>query len=966
MRRDLLVACWFGVLLCCWLTFFSSDAQARMDVVGISAGSIAREGGQGDEIVLTEHQIRQLIAADQNQRPVLLARMTGDIAAHVQRLDQSGHVIPERVLQAWIEVLLDRRVPAPSWVDWLDVRVAMYLDLQGRLAKLVHGRTGVDDRLIRANAAFASGDTATLVELLDADLRDCEASQGGGVSPTGGCRAAGGGGLSDRLAARALAAGLQEDVNQSVRLLLKAADMRDADEAERVSLLLTAGSASALMGIGDGLVAVAGRIRSEAEAVLARKPSDARWRRAAWVAQLWLGLVAADRRDYSAARAAFMSALDHAPALSTLSTRDRRVMWFSHYSLASLRQMTDKAEAQKHLVQALRLSREMTERRAQWPAAWLMRALSGLLAVSDNPFSALSAQEASHLQDALRALDRMASLGGDSTVALETRLMVLMRLHIGSLKRFDEAQARRSLSRDIAAVMAELQRRGDGAATGEAQALTRAFKRYEAEVMRLTGETAKALDLLSEVLEGARAPGAGLDQLEVLGIHASIAQTSMQAGQADRASKHWQQVVEGFERLAGAPGAGGDWDAPLWEGLVSLVQAQSRLSLAEQALKTHQKALELARRRAAAEAGYGEWHRREFQTWMASVDAHHQSGRSIRVVYDAAARGPGAAYGKGGYVQPAAEDLWTVRHAEGKRWQSLGDLAAAKAQLEQALQIADRALAEAGLSDEWLERAASSHDLLAEWAVAQQAKLLEASHRSAAVELSSKRGPDSRASSNSELKHWWRLHALAQVLQEVKLPDKAFESMSEARDLARRFATAAPYDQTWQEYLWFSEMGVARQWSERGDATAAEAAFSTAASVAEDLFGQDPTQERWWTFAVESLEALAQERRQLGREVDARRAQIQAEAHQSRLHSAERAREVRTQVNEQVGGVLDSLGLNSDQAAALGKKDLMARLQSAIDQLTDQARAADLDVARAEQLRRLRNALFVVRQLPDA
>lgn len=934
-----------------------------MDLVGISAGAIAREGGQGDEIVLTEHQIRQLIAADRDQRPVLLARMAGDIAAYARRLEPSGHVIPERVLQAWMQALLDRRVPAPSWVEWLEFRVALYLDLQRQLAKLVHGRTGVDDRLIRANAALASGDTATVGELLEAELRGCETSQGGRVSPAG-CQSAGGG-LSDRLAARALAAGLQDDVNMAVQLLLTAADMRDADEAERVDLLLKAGSVSALNGIGDGLVAVADRIRSEAEAVLARKPSEERWRRAAWVAQVWLGMVAVDRRDYPAVRASFSFALDFAPALSTLSIRERQVMWFSHYALAGLQQMTDKAEAQKHLVQMLRLSREMTERRSQWPVAWLMRALSGLLAASDNAFSALSAQEASHLQDALQALDRMASLGADSTTALETRLMVLMRLRVGSVERFDEAQVR-SLSQDITAVTAELQRRGAGAALGETKALTRAVKRYEAEVMRLTGETAKALDLLSEVLEGAQLPDADLDPLEVLGIHASIAQTAMQAGEAERASKHWQQVVVGFERLAGVPGAGGSWDAPLWEGLVSLMQAQSRLSLAEEALQTHQKALELARRRAVAESGYGEWHRREFQTWMASVDAHRQSGRSVRNVYDAAVRGPGAAYGKGGYAQLAADDLWTVRHAEGKEWLDLGDLAAAEASLSQTLQIAERALAEAGLSDKWLDRAASSHDLLAELAVAQKATLLAASHRNAAVELSSKRGRESRATSKAELQHWWRLHALAMVLQDVKLPDKAFESMSEARDLARRFATLAPNDRVWQEYLWFSEMGIARQWSERGDSIAAEAAFSTAALVAEDLIGRDPDQERWWSLAVESLEALAEARGRLGREVEARRAHVRAAVHQRRLHDAERAREVRTRVNEQVGGVLDALGLTSNQAAALGKTDLMARLQAAIDQLTDPNRAADLDAARAEQLRRLRNALFVVRQLPDA
>jgi tetratricopeptide (TPR) repeat protein len=443
-----------------------------------------------------------------------------------------------------------------------------------------------------------------------------------------------------------------------------------------------------------------------------------------------------------------------------------------------------------------------------------------------------------------------------------------------------------------------------------------------------------------------------------------LADAAEAAEQMQRALHHRRQAVMKAELEAGKVGARVEWPALLWQSLYGLSELLGKQNLTEEALRTSEKALALARREAVQETVYARWHHREFRTLMASTDFLRQRGTAVMGRYEEAARLPGSRYEASSPVGSAAEDLWTVMNTIGAERFKQGELDPAAAAHHEALQIAQRALGAEPQSDDWLNRAASSHTGLADAAQARKARLLEATHRYSAVDLSARRSATTLASPGDQRDHWLRLYYLAKVQQDLQLHRDAMGSLTLARALARRFAEQLPNDRFWQEYLWFSEQEIGSMKKPPQDASSAESALVAAAAIAESMIAKGHDFKQWGGKAADSLEALARENRQQGREVDARRASVQASGYRSKLQAMKREAQVRAQVKQHVNGLLDALALTAERAEALSKAELMTRMQEAIDQTTDAAMKTGMDGVQSQRLTRLQNALFVVRQLP--
>lgn len=935
-------------------------ARARTDSIAITAGALALDGSQGAQIGLTEHQIRQLIKADASVRDALLAKMVSGIRADLRRQNRSAQLIPEQMLRERLLFLLNRSVPPEDWEEQLAYLVAVHDALWRHLSSLTAQRIGVEDRLIRAAAAQASGEVKEAAALLDAELLGSEAAASAAPQQ----RLAADLALSSLLAARGLMAALLGDGDAAKRQMLKSAALRESGTAERAEILLQAGSASAAAGSTQGLLEVARVIHSEATTVLSRRPSDAVWRHAQWVAQLVIGVDAVARGNFPTAKEALTLATQLAPGLSDSQPVHWSGIWGSHYLLAAIQQQEGGPEALTQQTEALRLSKEMSSRRPDWPKAWIFRALSGSLAVREPVDPSAREADLAHLQDAMSSLDRVASLGSDSSSALEVRLQVLAKLQNVRLEQGEVALVR-ELSQRLSFVAEELKRRLAGNADAELDRLMLWVKPHQATVFRRTGMQDQAMAALLEAVALVDRVDEGGRPIVALSVHTALADTAFSAGQFPLAAQQWRLAVQKAEVLVGLDGPRSIWQEHLWQGLLFLAKSLGKQFLAEEAIRTNERAYEVARRRAAEEPGYGTWHHRQFDTLMESVDLHRQRGTAIMSRYEAAARIPGAMYGSSELAGRAAEDLWTVRTEMGDERLKRDEQELARALHGEALQIAERALQVKASSDEWLGRAASSHAQLAEIAGASQEKRLEVTHWQAALDLSARRSPASRDSSDEELERWLRLFNLANAQLAVELNDKSLETMSVARDLARRFAAQLPNDRYWLDYLWFSESGIGDILARRGEVAAAETAYGASIAMAESMIAKGQNLETWWDHAASSLEAQAEVRKQLGRDLDARQAEIRASGYRLKLHEVQRAAEIRAKVKEQMGGVLDALELKEEQANALAKADLMFRLQAAIDRITEASKATDMDNEKSERLRRLRNTLFVVRQLPD-
>jgi hypothetical protein len=158
-------------------------------------------------------------------------------------------------------------------------------------------------------------------------------------------------------------------------------------------------------------------------------------------------------------------------------------IWVSHYVLAALLQTEAVTEKGRfHQTEAIRLGREMTERRPDWPVAWHLRALSGFMAAGVSMNHQVREPRLPYLQDALMSLDRMASLGSDASSALEMRYLLLMFLRLEYLVQGNEAKSQ-ELSKQVVTVDAELQRRGIPTSTSENDALPYRIKKQEAELL---------------------------------------------------------------------------------------------------------------------------------------------------------------------------------------------------------------------------------------------------------------------------------------------------------------------------------------------------------------------------------------------------------------------------------------------------------------------------------------------------
>lgn len=957
------VVVWVVVLPLLWAAS-TGVALAKAVIPGGVGHSLALEGAGAARSGVTEHQIRQLLAASPDAQEVLLAAMARQIHTNLGRLKPSRWAVPESLLVGWLNSLLKNRVAPGYWAQHLEERVLLHAELRQRMASIVSRRVGVDDPLIRANEAITSGELGRASALLDGSALVA-------VDPNRPRPANLNLDRASLLAARGLVLALQEEVEGAKRLLLEAADLLAVDDREKPRLLLLAGSVVAISPAKHDLAAVSRLIQTQAEAALQRRPMDSSWRRALWIAHLWTGMEAASREDWLGARRAFSDAVRSVPTDDDRLPVDWGGIWVSRYVLAVVPESAASAEHHTDVAEALRVSRRMTDLRPDWVVGWRCRALSDVAAAISAMNRGELASSAPFLRDAMQSLDRLKTMGDDSTVAQETRLQALMLMQMEQLERDDEVQYRQ-LSAAIAELVSELQGRGLSVADASYAGLAFALKLQESEYFRKREQWDRVVKVLSEALPLVeRNVGKDHEQREfweVEGwhIHVLLADATENAGSAQTALLHRRKAVEKADQaLAREPGA--EWQVRQWESLEALARTLSAMGLLDEASRLNEQVLPLARRQVAVEGPGSDWARRLLRALMTSAETLHErgDGLSARARLEDAEKVAWERYRASPKASQAAQDLWLVKNAIGEEELKLGRHELSAEAHREALKLADARLREEAASDDWLDRAATSHTGLAEVAESRQDRPLEAMHRRASVELSSKRSIANRSSSYDQSVHWLRLYHHGLSLRATKRLDLAEKALTEARDLARRFASQLPGDRDWQEYLWYSENTVGTLMAERGELASAEAALLAATAVAESMVANGGDQRLWWDHAADSLEALAQVRAQGGQEVEGRRATQRASDFRSRLYALEREERVRADVKGQLAGLVNVLGLSEADVERLSKKDLLTRLETAIDRTTGWVQANGMSSDSAERLRLLRNTLFAVRQLPD-
>lgn len=938
-------------------------ALAKIVIPGGAGHSLWLEGAGAARSGVTEHQIRQLIAAPSGTQQALLAAMARQMHANLSRQKQPRWVVPESLLVGWLDSLLRNRVAPVDWTQHLEELVLLHAELRQRLALIVSRRVGVDDGLIRANEALASGDLGRAFALVDGALASADPARARRTDPD----------LerASLLAVRGLVLAQQGEVRGARQDLLGAADLLAADDPERASFLLLAGAVVAAGASKYDRAEVARLISSQAELVLLRRPQDAPWRRALWIAHLWMGMEAASREDRQGAQRAFSEAVRHAPTDDNRQQGDWGGIWISHYVLAALHEGKPSPEQNTNATEAVRVSRRMTDLRPDWGTGWHSRAASDVLAAIHALNRGKLASGATFLRDALQSLDHLKAMGNDSTAVQEMRLQTLMLMQMERLEGGDEAQYRQ-LAADVAELVSDLQGRGVSLADSAHAGLAYVMKLQEAEHFRKREEWDRAVSVLTQALPLVARHGdmdpeqRAIWLLEDWRIHVLLAEAYENAGPLRAALVHRRKAVERAEQaLAREPGA--EWQVRQWESLEALAGTLGEMELVDEAWRVNEQLLQLARRQVAGERPGSAWVRRLLRALTTSADllSARGDGPSARARLEDAEKVAVEAHRASPTASDSAQDLWRIKNAIGKEELKAGRHERSAEAHREALKLADALLREGGASDDWLDRAATSHTGLAEVAESRDDRALEAIHRRASVDLSVKRSIASRSSAYEQGVHWLRLYYHGLSEKATNRPDEAEKALTEARTLARRFAVQLPSDGHWQEYLWFSEVAIGRLMTERGDLASAEEAFGAAAAFAESMVKKGADQRRWWDNAADSLEALAQVREKQGQEVEGRRAMLRASEFRAKLHALEREERVRSDVKRQLPGLVEVLGLSDADVERLSKKDLLTRLENAIDQTTSRVDRHGMSGDAAERLRLLRNTLFSVRQLPD-
>ncbi|MGM9426052.1 hypothetical protein ACS5NL_07585 [Hydrogenophaga sp. MI9] len=940
-------------------------AEAGVEAMGLSNSLLQAADASAVKTGLTEHQVRQLVAADPIDREALLVTLVGQIEAHLRR--QPGRPlspIPAAVLKGWLRTLLDRQLSPAEWVERLDLLTKIHGELDQRFSALVSGRVGVDDGLIRANAARASGDFGTALTLLDGWVQQVAAASAAASSDR---NAAADRMLSSLLAVRGLLKALQLDADAAVQDLMRAAGVLGDAETDKPLLLLLSGSVAATEGAKGRFTDVARSIKEQSEAALARRSSDPAWRRTLWVAHLWMASAAFDRGDLVAARDGFVEASRVMPQLSGDDDLSLVAAWMREFLPGALPADGASADLRAHQVAAVRLARDLTRRRPQWTQAWFLLALSDLVqGVTDIQRGAPEPGRAA-LQEAVRALDRLDAADAGNSKALQIRLQVELFLVSERLVAKAQEEALSLLGRAVAAE-AELRRRGED--LSDLEPLMFSVKLQVARLHGQRGARAQQLSVLTEALALAERHDDRGAVWELGGwrVHVELAEALEADGQLPRSLQHRQLAQAKTEAAVRRAGERPEWVEREWENLHEMAQIQGALQSADEAGRTNARALELARRESTATPADSDWHRRLFRSLWADAAILKQRGVDGAVLprQEEAADVAADRYAANPKAEFAAEDLWLAKSTTCGGWARTVRLDLADGACRRALSVAEQALRAEPASDKWLDYAATSHSESADLADVRKDFPRALEHRQAAVDQSARRSATAREGSSAGMAHWLRLFHLGRAQMQLKKNAEALVAMAQARELAQRFSSQLPADDLWCEYRWFSEGGWAGLQMEAGGLPEAAKALAAAAAAADTLANRSTSARTlWWARAAESYEMLDKALSEQGLETEARQASAKAITYRARLHEQRRLAGARETAREQLGRVLADLGIGQEQADGLSKQGLIERLQKRLDERYGVAREQGMNRERSDQIQLLQNALFAVRQLPD-
>ncbi|MGS5088429.1 hypothetical protein ACVC7V_18260 [Hydrogenophaga sp. A37] len=223
---------------------------------------------------LTEHQVRQFLAAEPLEQERLRGSLVRQVRASLEAASGGHTSVPDALVVEWMNTLMERKRSEAEWVQQLDTWMGVAVLFERLRAELVAQRLGIDDGLVRANTALHAGNLVQFARLLDAEIHrseiDLPVARPDERFP-----------LQRRLAGllmlRAFMAELrlQQDLLKDTERVL---ELRHGDgDANVVALLLMAVDSAHLANKPDQSIGLLHSLRGTAEEKSQAAPSDVYW-----------------------------------------------------------------------------------------------------------------------------------------------------------------------------------------------------------------------------------------------------------------------------------------------------------------------------------------------------------------------------------------------------------------------------------------------------------------------------------------------------------------------------------------------------------------------------------------------------------------------------------------------------------------------------------------------------------------
>ena len=951
------------------LLLWSAAASARIEPMKMTGGAFQILDSGAAQSGLTEHQVRQLLAAEPLEQEKLLDSMVRQVRVSLETASGGRTSVPQVLVVDWLKSMLSRKRPAAEWVRRMDVWVGAAAFFERLRTEMVAQRVGIDDGLVRANAALHAGNLVQFAQLLDAEIQRSEsdllAASPGGQLP-----------LRRRLADQLMLRGFMAELRLqefSFKDLERVLELRHGDEDQNVIvLLLLAVDSAQFANEPDRSIGLLHRLRGIAEDKLQAGPAVDYWQRVQWLARAVTAGVHLSRNDEALAFAEFAEAHRLLDSSNILSIRDPAVKLMALQTLfnwAVLSSGKNPEGFSKLEGQILKVARDLVRMSPSRADSWLALAISELLSGTVAMSSGKMAQAERHVENCLKALDKHAKLTNVVAEVSQIRLYALTMLSyfIAQKEAWVELLA---ILKPVEGLATELNHGSEK--TPAMDDVLYSVHAHRALAYSSLGRKDEGLASLGQVLEiTERHLGEVSEAMdwEFAGWRAHVGMAVLLTGSKspERLLRHRKRAAEiarnAVVRKPGHP----DWEERYWDSVHELGEMLNEAGDTSGAFEAAKESLKIAQRNATGSGTESQWSRKVFRSlWeLGTIELDRGDGQNAMEHSEAAARVARDRYALDASAEFVLNDRWLIENRLGSIRSSLGDDHSARQSHQVALSVAQEALKSEPNSDDWIENAAQSHERIArifndrqDWGSSlqhSQAGAVLAGRRLAATEV------------NFEVLRGYWLHQFNVGRMHLKLKEhgEARAALTLARDLVRRHWHRFSGEELWQDSRWFNEQEFGHLEESEGSLGNAEVAYARAASIAEESrTGSDDVLRVWLARAVESLESQVRVQSAQGNMDALRRSSLLATRYRD-LQAAEHRNNRRIDARKAISFVLADLDLSLEQAQAMPRADLMERLQQLIDATRDTTRAKGMTGERSERILRMQNALFAVRHLLD-